>query len=323
MIKAMIQNDIVFILGAGASKPFGYPIGTELADIIIHNLEGARDRFINKSNEYRFKLFEKLGFSREEIDEFKKALSTSTYDTIDLFLKRRKEFMKIGKCAIADAIISCEDEKILSQRNNDNWYRRLFNMINAPSCSDFCKNPISFITFNYDRSLEQYLYQTLSNAYPTTKDEISSLLKTIPVIHVHGKLGDLPWQTDKNEQPYNNGRRNNEIYLGKSAEMISIPCEKIDIDSDSVFSECYKLLERAKKIFIFGFGYDRDNLDSIKIRNNLDGKSVIGTNIGIDLRRYKEIKDYFREKIFLGDIERGNVKEFSIIEVLNSSLLYR
>ena len=35
----MFRNKTVFVLGAGASKPYGYPIGRELIDDIIDNIE--------------------------------------------------------------------------------------------------------------------------------------------------------------------------------------------------------------------------------------------------------------------------------------------
>ena len=70
----------------------------------------------------------------------------------------------------------------------------------------FLDNEITFITFNYDRSLEHFFYNsflTLTNLIPEIQKV--ELLKKIKIFHVYGTLADLPWQNDANQGlPYGN-----------------------------------------------------------------------------------------------------------------------
>lgn len=71
--------------------------------------------------------------------------------------------------------------------------QNLFNSLNRPF-QEFGENPVSFIRFNYDISVEYYLFNCLKNSYRQTDDEGAKQLRKIPIVHVHGNLGALPWQ---------------------------------------------------------------------------------------------------------------------------------
>ena len=62
----MITMPTVFILGAGASKPYGYPTGSELKNIILRNLEGEPIS--------GYSSWSKLGFEASDLQEFRDAL---------------------------------------------------------------------------------------------------------------------------------------------------------------------------------------------------------------------------------------------------------
>ena len=61
------------------------------------------------------------------------------------------------------------------------------------------KSNLTIITFNYDRSLEHYLYNTFLNFTKslTEKEKIEEL-KKLKIYHVYGKLADLPWESNNN-----------------------------------------------------------------------------------------------------------------------------
>lgn len=59
----MITKPTVFILGAGASYSFGYPLGKNLVEIILKN-------FDPDSSENTIELFKGLGFSEDDILSF-------------------------------------------------------------------------------------------------------------------------------------------------------------------------------------------------------------------------------------------------------------
>ncbi len=116
-------------------------------------------------------------------------------------------------------------------------------------------NAISFITFNYDRSIEQFLFTALSNTYGAPADEVSEVLRGIRIVHVHGQLGYLPWQ-DANGWPYEKVFDTNETRA--RAERIKIIYEAIDADED--FLAAQAILADAERIHFLGFGYHETNM---------------------------------------------------------------
>ena len=71
----------VFILGAGASHEFGYPLGSELNGQILQQL--------GMGTKVRSNFAERLGHSETTlfaVEEFRRGLHRSEYDTIDQYL---------------------------------------------------------------------------------------------------------------------------------------------------------------------------------------------------------------------------------------------
>ena len=99
----MIKENTVFILGAGASNPYGYDVGADLSMKIFSQFEtkykeylvrhdvGLKNRnlddYINTKNK---------GDLREFLNEFRDSFS-STNTSIDLFLSRNNKFESFGK----------------------------------------------------------------------------------------------------------------------------------------------------------------------------------------------------------------------------------
>jgi len=76
----MINRPTVFILGAGASYSFGYPLGKNLVDIIVKN-------FDPNNTENAIELFKGLGFSEEDLISFRYKLRLSAAPSIISFLE--------------------------------------------------------------------------------------------------------------------------------------------------------------------------------------------------------------------------------------------
>jgi hypothetical protein len=85
----MITVPTVFVLGAGASAPYGLPLGIQLRLDIFKNYTMDTDRSVH--------LFNTTKFRRPDIDKFVDALRYSGLLSVDAFLERRPEFMEIGK----------------------------------------------------------------------------------------------------------------------------------------------------------------------------------------------------------------------------------
>ena len=101
----MIKIPTVFVLGAGASKPYGYPTGIELRNKIIH-------RFHERLNNFSFSGKELSEANRRNLIHKSQDLTVrferSGIYSIDKFLSLNTNLSNIGRMAIAHHIIQAE-----------------------------------------------------------------------------------------------------------------------------------------------------------------------------------------------------------------------
>lgn len=184
----MISTPTLFVLGAGASKDYRLPLGTELAQIIINQIASDNNRHKQIS--------QWTGHSEDELLNLARLLQQSQVDTIDAWLEKRSQFIEVGKTCICHAINTYENPVTLT----DGWYRCLWNTMikGVQSVQDFPRNnKVAFITFNYDRSLEQYFSQVMPGAFNNSLDECIKAVNKLPILHIHGQAGFLQWQALK------------------------------------------------------------------------------------------------------------------------------
>lgn len=282
----MIETPTVLILGAGASIPFGYPSGEGLKDEICSELK-------NPSHPFGVEL-QSHGFSEEQILEFRNNFFYSGKLSIDAFLEHRPGFMDIGKLVIAKSLIPYENLDNLFENGRGRWYSYFYNKLNT-SFEDFDKNKFSIVTFNYDRSFEQFLFTALKNTHGIEDDkDCASKLEKIPIIHVHGKLAKLDWQ-DPDGRPYNSDLSSGND-LKQSAEGIKIIHEKID--GTKTFKEAYKLISKARDVHFLGFGYHKTNIERLNLPN-YDDLKYHGTCYGLERAEIKTVRKFFPSQINL------------------------
>ena len=147
----MINERTVFVLGAGASAPYGYPSGFKLKNEVLDYLEFESNNLVS------------FGYEIDLVKSFQESLFFSATTSVDAFLEHRyDEFLDIGKLSIARVLTKYEAPKALFEVYD--WYQYLFDLMNAPF-DKFGSNKVSFITFNYDRSLEHFFITALKNKY--------------------------------------------------------------------------------------------------------------------------------------------------------------
>lgn len=226
----MITNNTALILGAGSSHEAGFPLGGQLIKEIysfIHE-QSSGYRRVPSGNIVPFdlenvnllqRLLELAGekrqdgniFSIEDIKKFTKDLWDSKAASIDDFLYHRKEFAIIGKLCILFVLSKYEDANRFFPKNpfgsssgkwdypNWGWYHYLWNQLQdgtEGSLENLKKNRLCIITFNYDRSLEYFLFNAIKATYGLEgkECEIASFFDTVQILHVYGELGVLPWK---------------------------------------------------------------------------------------------------------------------------------
>ena len=283
----MITEPTALILGAGASVPYGFPSGLDLMRKILNEIRPGQ------STELSEKLTSILGIEQEDIGYFYECLSRSGKTSVDAFLEHRPtEFLRIGKLAITLTLVQyeIEDRLFAPKMAGKSWYEHLWDKLDA-TFDDFDKNKLSIITFNYDRSLEQYLITAMKYLYDKSEKQCAERLSKIPIIHVHGRLGNLVWQGEIS-RPYKPRcyRKVEDI----SNQIIVIP-EKEGTSPE--FGEATKLMLAAKHVYFLGFGYHPKNLERLRVADGLGGEPR-GTSIGLGKAEREEITRIWKIRTF-------------------------
>jgi len=191
-----------------------------------------------------------LGYGSVELEEFVQKLRHSGYTSVDWFLERYTEFTKVGKAAIAAALIPLENPERLFPPGapTGHWYELLLNKLYSAD-GVFDGSLLSIVTFNYDRSLEHYLLRVLETRLRSA-DRAAEALAHLEIVHVHGCLGGLyPLVRD--------GRR----YLPQiSSGEIRTAADQIIVIGEASgetmeFERARALLFEAEKIIFLGFGF--------------------------------------------------------------------
>jgi hypothetical protein len=277
----MITEETVLILGAGASMTYGFPSGKQLKALIWEQLR--RDNTdiypiidVNTNNSKSIQMYKAFA------QEFRDNLMLSPDESIDSFLEYHENYRQIGKLLITIILLRYEKRLFLFDQwlsylinknidsntpirfSDGHWYQLLFNQM-CKDCKfeDFSiKNKVSIITFNYDRSLEYYLLTCLHAKYKRSIRECAEILKNIPILHIYGKLGELPELSPdpKTAIPYDN--LNNRFlthYLQTAENSIKIIHDP-NTHTSPEFQEAQNLIIKATRIYFLGFGFLKENL---------------------------------------------------------------
>lgn len=274
----MIINPTVLILGAGASAPYYFPSGRALLMEIVEALASP--------NHSLTEALEQWGTDSEEIEIYRISLRDSMQPSVDAFLEKRPEYLTIGKFTIAGILIPYERESIF-QRGTDRkpekmgWYEYLFQQLDS-SVENFTDNKLSVLTFNYDRSLEHFLMLAIKNSYGLDDAKAFALLKTIPIIHLYGSLGEYSYTYEMGTE-YSLPVNIEDVF--HAADSLKIMSEGQD-DSDE-FCQAHRLLQDAEQVALIGFGYHKTNVRRLAIKEHYKKRKVIGTALGLEKNERK------------------------------------
>lgn len=271
-----------FVLGAGASMPYGFPSGQTLCDIIKLELRPAHEQLCNMQVE------------PQAYEMFREELKSAGRTSVDAFLESRPDLLELGKLAIGLVLLPRERQHNLfddwpyhrlqlgkpKKTAGGHWYEALFNML-TQGCrfEEIDLTRLGVITFNYDRSLEHYLFTALKHSYDKTDAETSDKLSALPIVHVHGSLGRLPWQPARDDAsvvPYGH-KSPTDILSAKNSIKVLHEAD----ESSAEFERARELIVAADRVFFFGFGFHRSNLTRLGLKGIKPSGPVGGTARGL------------------------------------------
>ena len=259
----MITKDTVFILGAGSNAHLKFPTGLDLLNRVLSNLKRKRDA--------KFRAIYDV-FNDMQLDLFREVLLNSAQPSVDSFLEDRPEFIDIGKRAICEVLAPIEDATNLVGLSRNSWYQYILNKIRS-SPEEIADNKISFITFNYDRSLDHYLYNSIRISYGMKEKDIKDIMDQIPILHIHGRLQNLPWQGHGGREY---GSEVTPEVIKACAGEIKIVHEDSTTDTDVVRAR--QIIKNAVNVHFLGFGYLESNMKKLGFPEV--GRPAMGTAKG-------------------------------------------
>jgi hypothetical protein len=268
----MIEIPTCLVLGAGASVPYGFPSGIDLRKRILENF--TNKRWHDFFSELRF---DDENFEDEDfIASFHSDFNISKILSIDRFLELHPDYLNIGKLAIAFALVPLEDRHNLLEIDDppDRWYSQLWNKLLIQNVNQLHLNKLKIITFNYDRSLEYFIYNAIKGSYPkATENNCATFLNMLDIFHIYGKLGNLPWQGEPS-RPYSPATSHQYKIARDQIKIVSEQVPKYD-----VFNDLLQYLSEAQRIFFLGFGFDETNFQRLRMESvpEKEKKDIRGT----------------------------------------------
>jgi hypothetical protein len=273
----MFSQKTVLILGAGASWHYGYPTGEGLIRRIVDQTRHIDSATLNGLL-YHHKLCQSGRYKMNDSEALSNALMQQQPLSIDAFLACHPSLQVVGKVLIAYCLRQCEIKKAgdnitrtkddlehsLENGHQQNWYKFLVDaMISRCSTTEQFINSINnlnIITFNYDMSLEYYLYSRLSKieSFQSGRTEILEFLQQ-RIHHVYGQLYDCTKEHLDTYGTLSSSKENQHYFLGialnSSENIFVITDERAQRERDQYRT----MLQGAAKVCILGYGFLPEN----------------------------------------------------------------
>jgi hypothetical protein len=296
----MLFRPTVFVVGAGASIPFGFPSGLSL----LREAKALRpDDITKKTNRI---------LNPQQVEELSSVLRDCQEESIDAMLEQQEPILQAaGKRIIAQSILRAEfSSRGGNARDGGDWFQYLFSrMAEGVSALDafISKNDVTFITYNYDRLIEYKLMAGLRAKFKANDDLWPTI--TDKIIHLHGSLGTLFKSTDY--VPFGAIHRTRpSAVLDAAINEYLVVCERtIKIvhepkpDGES-FDKARAALRRAHAVFFLGFGFGRTNVDRLDFQCIKKDAAICYTRKGMT---EQELRLYIREPLVRCDL--GNTRK--------------
>jgi len=269
----------VFVLGAGASKDFGaaMPIGAELAAAIDAMLISEfADGSMSSAGLVKDALRRSGGLTGEHRQAaLQIGSSLHTKPSIDELIDEWSDFPQfatVAKLAIAACLLRAEGQSGLMHKledkvawatafrpMRDSWASWLYQNVGGPSIQRRFAyrafNHVAFVTFNYDRCLEQFLLANFMHACNLPLNDAAHALAQIEIHHAYGHLGRLA--VDGHPQAVDFGTLE-PFSVHRAASQIKTFTEEVETGAAE---RIWSTVQNADRLIFLGFGFHSRNLD--------------------------------------------------------------
>jgi hypothetical protein len=322
----MFNKHVVFVIGAGASREYEFPLGDDLKNEIAKKV---RFRFSNGYGSGKDEGDQELlaqirshapdrdiqNIYTKEANVLAAAINVSiSIDEALHYVGKSKHAVDVGKIAIIQSILFAESRSSLgidpqsgrpkNAGSQEGWILQMLSMALAGSQRenlDEAFSKITFINFNYDRALEHHLYWSLQEMASATPDQAASIVNSLNIIRPYGTIGPLvfPGDTARGGVGFGTGHVDLFSLIGRIRTYT-------ETDALHDTEAMRNALKRARMVLFLGFGYHSSNVDILAIdqtaremtaRNGVT--EVIGTFIGVHPANEKVIRDRISQNLWI------------------------
>ena len=324
-----MNEPLVIVLGAGASKEFGLPLGSELIVEIAKYCDFKLKDFgmwTGGDDDLAEAIRQAAHLNHGSLNDYRNAAisivqRSKAANSIDDLISSAKDeplVAEVGKLAIARCLLEAEKKSRLyvdktnfkNRMNfdgiNETWLSELFKLIfSSATFEDAIEKlkKIKIISFNYDRCVKFYLFNIFKIKYEKTDLEIAEALTNLEILFPYGTLGFLDFEKNQNTKSVEFGGGYSDEII-KAANNLKTYSEATNSSSEQIL-KIRDIIKSANTLVFLGLAFHQQNLDLLYGEKPIvkpNNKTVIASTFGISdfnsklfIKKLKDLGGY--EKI--------------------------
>jgi len=311
---------ITFVLGAGSSFEVDMPTGEKLKSNIAAALTFKPDQFgrVTGGDDQIREALHQLEQGNQAAEERGRygiaagliCAGMPQAPSIDNFIDSHRsnpQVAEIGKLAIASEILKAERtsklyvsptniyNKMDFHRLANSWFHSFWQLLTLNAQEEDLPERLQrvrVVSFNYDRTLEHFLFYSIQNYYGSSAERAAEILKHLIVLHPYGKVGNLPWQNEGVPVPFGGDMHHSVLLqVANGLRTFTEGTSKTGSQIESIRSAVFD----AEILTFLGFAYHELNLallfDAPTSASTRHKKQVFGTAMGLSESNKKAIAD--------------------------------
>jgi hypothetical protein len=144
---------------------------------------------------------------------------------------------------------------------------------------------VTIINFNYDRTIEHFLYSELQRNFHLNEDDARTSISGLKIVRPYGTVGPLPWQ-EGTGVPFG-------LDLGSGHEKLFAISNGICTYTEwnvteQLLSDIRVAIMNATVVVFLGFGFHQQNMQILTAGGSIN-RVVFATVLGIDYNNYERM----------------------------------
>lgn len=308
----------LLITGAGSSAPYGFPTADKILAEFHNYLNIDKDHRTIKGLLARDHTSETIKNLQTSIEVIGKHIKSTRHTTIDRVINQFDKMNDRNTVALAKAIMLDIIIKYERQYTNPyvphprDWLDNIFETCGEIDEQKYLLENYKFITFNYDRMIEYYIYDLLKNTLHIDQASCIEYLNTLDVIHIHGIASHFHII----DEGSNFGDESIVMNFANHIDNVNIMTSEF---SDQMSNKIKNNIEWADQVIFLGLGYHEINLRKLHIENkNLWGcKDIYGTSYELVERDVERTKKLFDCSKYIDKVGRNVTSPNKTIKLYN------